>query len=60
MTNYPAPSSKISNAIHVCNAECQKTGEGACDGGGGEEEGLAKLRFVAGVPHRYVVGYSGE
>lgn len=56
----PTPTSKISYTVHVCYAECQKTGEGACDGGGGEEEGLAELRFVAGVPHCYVVGYSGE
>ena len=56
----PAPSRKISYAVHVCDAKGKEAREGACDRGSGEEEGLAELRFVSGVPHSDVVCYSWE
>jgi hypothetical protein len=46
------PSLKVSNAVHMRNAERQKTRERACDRSGTEEERLPKLRLMAAVPHR--------
>lgn len=39
----------------MCDAEGEEAGESACHGGSREEEGLAELRFVAGIPHRDII-----
>lgn len=51
----PAPAFQAANAVHFADGESQEAREGACDGCGGEEHGLAELDFVTAIPHCEVI-----
>lgn len=51
----PSPAREAANAVHFADAKSQNAAECSGDGGGREEERLAKLNFFAAVPHCQIV-----